>query len=275
MVDDPAERDRLAVALDAADDDYDYICVYISEAGRVLGCKLNTGERVIYEGEIQVRARGEGWDPIGEPRLYRVTARRNREHDADARRLFLTHSFAHGSVRAFTGWRERVVALIPEEVGAKEAKVMRTLANGHIEVTHTYNVLDAYGTYAGWVHDLAMEFGSTDEVIVGSAGRPRRPSDEQGVRHIIQAWLMRDAAEAELAQARHSLKFGLGAHARMLRMPGGPALSIAELARSLYTDRANLARVINAADRDARITRFLDAIESDDRNRISGALRAD
>jgi hypothetical protein len=62
------------------------------------------------------------------------------------------------------------VALIPEEVGAKESKIIRTTANGGIQATHTYNVLDAYGTYAGRVHELAMEFGSTDEALAKAPG---------------------------------------------------------------------------------------------------------
>jgi hypothetical protein len=208
---------------------------------------------------------------VGQPRIYRVASDDNAEVAADARRLFLAHSLRTGAVSRFAGWRERLVALIPEEVGPKESKIMRTTRDGEIEATHTYTVLDAYGTYAGWVHDLAMEFGSTDEALENR----RHPSDrtESEVTHIVQAWLMREAADAELVQARGSLKLGLGAHAHILKHSDEPHISIAELARSLYTDRPNLSKVVKAAANDDRITRLLGAIESGDSNAILAVYR--
>lgn len=208
---------------------------------------------------------------MGQPRIYRVSSDDDAEVGADARRLFLAHSLRTGAVSRFAGWRERFVALIPEEVGPKEAKIMRTTCDGDIEATHTYTVLDAYGTYAGWVHDLAMEFGSTDEALM----KRRRPFDraESEVAHIVQAWLMREAADAELTQARGSLKLSLSAHARRLKQFDDPGISIAELSRSLYTDRPNLSRVIKSAANDERITRLLDAIESGDSDGILAVYR--
>jgi hypothetical protein len=88
-------------------------------------------------------------------------------------------------------------------------------------------------------------------------------------RSVVSAWLMREAGEAQLQQARGSLKFGLAGYARV----PSDELPIAELARSLYTDRANLTKVIKAAEKDARITGILDAIASGDTDRIITTLR--
>jgi hypothetical protein len=274
LIEDP-ERGRVLGAVEDEDNtSAEQICGLISREGRVLAWKLPTGERVIYEGEIRVDYNGslvEAWEPIGKPRIYRVSSDDDAEVAADARRLFLAHSLRTGAASRFAGWRERLVALIPEEVGPKESKIMRTTRDGDVEATHTYTVLDAYGTYAGWVHDLAMEFGSTDEALMNR----HRPSGwaESEVTHIVQAWLMREAADAELTQARGSLKLGLGAHARRLKRFDEPGISIAELARSLYTDRPNLSKVVTAAANDERITRLLDAIESGDSNAILAAYR--
>jgi hypothetical protein len=60
-------------------------------------------------------------------------------------------------------------------------------------------------------------------------------------------------ADAELAPAPATLNFSLGAHARRLKRFGGPGVSIAELARSLYTDRPNLSKIIRAAGRDLSV----------------------
>jgi hypothetical protein len=50
-------------------------------------------------------------------------------------------------------------------------------------------------------------------------------------------------------------------------------LSIAELARSFYTDRPNLSRVINQAEKDRNLSEVLDAIESNDTDRVLTALK--
>jgi hypothetical protein len=188
----------------------------LSRAGRVLAWRLATGERVIYEGEIQVDHDGalvRGWKPVGEPRTYLVRSKDEAEIFHDVCRLFLSHSLRTGAASRFAGWRARVVALIPEEVGAKESKIIRTTADGGIQATHTYNVLDAYGTYAGWVHELAMEFGGIDEALAKAVPWTPGNADEGQVSHIVQAWLMREAADAELAQARTTLTSAL------VRMP--------------------------------------------------------
>src|SRR6185503_3222755 len=100
---------------------------------------------------------------------------------------------AHPAASQFCGWRDRVVAIVPEEVGPKESKIIRTLAGGGIEVVHTYNVLDAYGTYARWVTDLALEYGSGDDAIASDTPQPPGMA-----RPVVSAWLMREAGEAQL-----------------------------------------------------------------------------
>jgi hypothetical protein len=278
LVDAPDERARLLAAIDEDDEtSAEALVGMMSREGRVLVWRLATGERVIYEGEIQVDYDGalvNGWKPVGEPRAYLVRSNDKAEIFGDACRLFLAHSLRTGAVSRFAGWRARVVALIPEEVGAKESKIIRTTADGGIEATHTYNVLDAYGTYAGWIHELAMEFGSTDEALAKAGPWMPGNADEPQVRGIVQAWLMREAADAELAQARTTLNFSLGAHARLLKR-GGSGVSIAELARSLYTDRPNLSKIIKAAESDSRTRRLFDAVESGDPDAVLAAYRAD
>ncbi|MFC4018979.1 hypothetical protein ACFOW4_13650 [Micromonospora sp. GCM10011542] len=261
-VDDPAERNRLAGLVDTGT--AEYIAGFISQAGRVLGEAVKSGETVLYESDITLDTDGD-WEPGTPSRMWMVTSGTRREDVFDdAARVFLAQSLRAGAASQFCGWRDRVVAIVPEEVGPKESKIIRTLAGGGIEVLHTYNVLDAYGTYARWVTDLALEYGSGDEAIASDTPRP------PGIaRSVVSAWLMREAGEAQLQQARHSLKFGLAGYARM----PSEELPIAELARSLYTDRANLTKVIKAAEKDARITGILDAIASGDTDRIMTTLR--
>ncbi|WP_432984137.1 hypothetical protein [Dactylosporangium sp. CA-233914] len=261
-VDDPAERNRLAGMVDT--ETSEYIAGFISQAGRVLGEAMESGETVLYESDITVDADGD-WEPGAPSRMWMVTAGTQRKDVFDdAARLFLAHCLRTGAASQFCGWRDRVVAIVPEEVGPKESKIIRTLADGGIEVVHTYTVLDAYGTYARWVTDLALEYGSGDEAIASDTPRPPGMA-----RSVVSAWLMREAGEAQLQQARGSLKFGLAGYARV----PSEELPIAELARSLYTDRANLTKVIKAAEKDARITGILDAIASGDTDRIITTLR--
>jgi len=279
LVDDPNERVRLLAAINEDDEaSAEALAGMISEQGRVLAWRLPTGERVIYEGEIQVDYDGAfvtGWQPVGEPRIYVVRTDDRAEIADDVCRLFLAHSLRAHAYRRFAGWRARIVALIPEEVGAKESKIIRTTADGRLDWTHTYNVLDAYGTYAGWVLELAMEFGSTDEALAKAGPWTTGNADERQVDAIVQAWLLREAADAALTQARTTLNLSLGGHARRLRRVGEPGLSIAEMARSLHTDRPNLSKIIKAAEGDSRTRRLFDAIESGDTNAILAAYRAD
>jgi hypothetical protein len=49
------------------------------------------------------------------------------------------------------------------------------------------------------------------------------------------------------------------------------AMAMAELARSLYTDRPNLTRVAKAAESDERIRRVLDYAASGDRSLLASS----
>jgi hypothetical protein len=111
-------------------------------------------------------------------------------------------------------------------VGPKESKIVRTLADGGIEATHTYNVLDAYSKYSEWVHALADEFGDTDERSAAGVETPDITPLPHLAASIAQAWLMREAADASLEQARHSLKFGLAGFSRVLNMSDARASRI-------------------------------------------------
>lgn len=230
---------------------------------------------MIYEGEITVGADFE-WEPSGEPGIWRAHTTDETAIDQDARRMFLAQSLRLDAVMRFAGWRERIVALIPDEVGPKESKIWRTTATGTVDGTHTYNVLDAIGTYAGYVHDLAMEFGTTGKAAAAQSDWPKEAQREirEGglVPNIVQAWLLREAAEAQLDQARHTLKFSLGAQARLQHMGGSiRPMAMAELARSLYTDRANLTRVVKAAESDERIRQVLDYAASAGRSVLASS----
>jgi hypothetical protein len=239
----------------------DVIAGYISEKGRVLAWQTATGERVLYEASISV---GDDldWVQTGTPRIYRLETDDPKAIAADAGRLFLSQSLSNGAARSVAGWRDRVVALIPEEVGAKESKIMRTLPGGAIDVTHTYNVLDAYSKYSKWVRELAAEFGGTDEKLAAGIKTPDVAPFPHVAAGIAQAWLLREAADAELQQARHSLKVGLAAFSRFGSMPDAdPGASLAELARSLHTDRPNLTRAIKAAEGDRTVQEAMERID--------------
>jgi hypothetical protein len=253
--------DVAALAATEDDEASEVIAGYISEKGRVLAWQAADGRRVLYEGAISVSDEFE-WVPAGTPRVFRFETDDRKAITADTRRLFLLQSLSNGGTRAVAGWRGRVVALIPEEVGAKESKIFRTLPDGAIDVTHTYNVLDAYSTYSEWVHDLAAEFGGTDEKLEAGIETPDIAPFPYIAASIAQAWLLREAADAELQQARHSLKFGLAAFSRLGSLPGAdPGASVAELARSLHTDRPNLARAIKAAEGDRAVREAMERID--------------
>jgi hypothetical protein len=253
-------QEAAALAGEADGEGVDFIDGYISEKGRVVGWAQPTGEYVLCEGDVAV-ADDLSWEPAGIPRIYRANTSDVKDAREDVRRLFLAQSIRNGGAYRFTGWRDRIVAFIPEEVGPKESKIMRTMRDGSIDVEHTYNVLDACAKYAEWVNDLAKEFGGTDEAI----GINRADTEAVGsmVRNIAQAWLLRDAAEIQLSQARHSLRFALAGQARIFtRRNADDSFTVSELARSLHTDRPNLARAIKAAQNDPNVKKAIDCIDS-------------
>lgn len=250
-----------ALAAGEAAEGTEHLMRLISERGRVLAWKSPAGEYLLYDGVIQMSDDYE-WAPTGTPRVYRFDTIDTAAIRADALRLFLSQSLRNGGVRRSAGWRDRIVALIPEEVGPKESKIIRTLPDGGIEAAHTYTVLDAYAKYAEWVNALADEFGETDEKLEACIEAPNLTPFPPIAASIAQAWLMREAAEAALEQARASLKFSLAGFARVLKLTETePGVSVAELARSLQTDRPNLARTIKAAEKDARIAEIFDVLD--------------
>lgn len=253
-------QEEAALAVFADEEVVDFVDGYISEKGRVVAWAQPTGEYVLYEGDVVV-ADDLSWEPAGTPRIYLANTNDEKEVVDDVRRLFLAQSIRNGGAYRFTGWRDRIVAFVPEEVGPKESKIMRTLRDGRIDVEHTYTVLDACAKYAEWVNDLAKEFGATEEAI----GIDRKDTAAFGlmVRSIVQAWLLRDAAEIQLSQARHSLRFALAGHERdFKRNDDDGRLTVSELARSLHTDRPNLTRAIKAAQNDPSVKEAFDRIDA-------------
>jgi hypothetical protein len=246
----------------ADDDTADLIAGYISEQGRVLAWQTPEGDHVLREDTITVDDDYD-WEPVGTPRIFHFDTEEEAEIRDDACRLFLSQSLSNGAARMSAGWRGRVVALVPEEVGAKESKIIRTLPDGGIEWTHTYNVLDAYSKYSEWVNALASEFGSTDDKLEAAIRTPDTTPFGFPVNSIVQSWLMREAADAALQQARHSLKFGLAAFSRLASTGTESGGSVAELARSLHTDRPNLTRAIKSAEADPELRELFAKFDRD------------
>lgn len=108
---------------------------------------------------------------------------------------------------------------------------------------------------------LAAEFGGTEEKLEAHVETPDIAPFSPIVAGIAQAWLLRETADATLEQTRVSLKFSLAGFTRLLELSGTDSrASVAELARSLQTDRPNLTRMIKTAEKDARIAEILDSL---------------
>ncbi len=174
--------------------------------------------------------------------FYRVDGKN--EAVQDVRRMFLTRSIENGAVPYLSGFRHRIVAIISEISGSmKETKVMRTDDSGDIECIHGYNSMDALTQYATWVHALALEFGSGDE---HSFGPISRECTDAGIDPgIVQAFLVREASDVLLANARHQLKMRLGGW----KMRSGENANMSELARSLHADRPNLLKLVRESEK--------------------------
>ena len=259
---DRAEADGLLHAID--DPEAHHLANLITRRSRFAGARVADGKGVMWTSRIRPNPNA-GYDEdsytyVGRTTVYRVDGDDDAVADEVAR-LYLRDSLQNGADSQFAGWRGRIVAIIPEEVGPKESKVVRTTADGRIEICHRYNVLESYGLFAQWLTELALEL---DE-YGGVASELAHEGGGGGlVEKIVAAWLQREAASVQLAQARHSLKFALGGHARVQRMleqsvDDRPQVSTAELARSLYTDRANLSRAMAAASKDPSQAALLDA----------------
>jgi hypothetical protein len=228
---------------------------FLSRTGRVLGYSWSDGTRVLYEGEIELEfekpwTQACGWHPIGVPRLYLSTASDDHQQWDDGKRLFLRHSFATGAEELFAGWKERFVTIIPEEVGMKETKVFRSTHDGTIEVEHRYAAPDAMMLYSRWLMALADEFSDSD-----MAGHTLEAGMYNGV---AQQWLAREGANAQLASTRAWLKMLL-ASLTLQAQASGEEFNVSELARSLHTDRANLAKMSKPTGKVAEVSKHIEA----------------
>jgi hypothetical protein len=228
---------------------------FLSRTGRVLGYSWSDGTRVLYEGEIELEfeepwTQACGWHPIGVPRLYLSTASDDHQQWDDGKRLFLRHSFATGAEELFAGWKERFVTIIPEEVGMKETKVFRSTHDGTIEVEHRYAAPDAMMLYSRWLMALADEFSDSD-----MAGHTLEAGMYSGV---AQQWLAREGANAQLASTRAWLKMLL-ASLTLQAQASGEEFNVSELARSLHTDRANLAKMSKPTGKVAEVSKHIEA----------------
>lgn len=95
-------------------------------------------------------------------------------------------------------------------------------------------MLDSRATYAEMVGDLADELDRHD----------RNGPVPPGMYDVVSAWLGREAGEALIGQARMTLTRAL----RLFTLLEDDApMSVAEVARNLYTVRPNLTRQIAKA----------------------------
>ena len=211
---------------------------FISKVGRVYA--VRDGDQFLVRAEPITLTRTPtvyGDDITWEPRPAEARAFIGTDADAtrqDLARLFITQTIDLGAdIRLFAGWRHRFVVTITEEVGPKESKTFRSDHEGNLDWEHTYNASTAVGLFSTWASELAMEFGDYDHV------RRQDPDGENA--NVIRAFIMREAAEAALAQARFDLNAAMVMQSMRLGH-GDKTVSTSQLARSLHTDRANLTR---------------------------------
>ncbi len=146
----------------------------------------------------------------------------------DARRILLRAVIGRDVFSQAAGWNTEVVVLAH---GADAFTIFRTHPDGKVDATQVENVLWAYAQYAEAVDALATDLTSHKRIREFPAMTPK----------IIDAWLRRESAQALAGQARVSLDGALRAFGYQ------PSMSVADLARSLHTDRGNLSRLISKA----------------------------
>jgi hypothetical protein len=240
LVQDDAERQRLAEGVVTEDSVAEPLRNYVTGHVRVAAARLTTGETVVRVDDVD-DAGFEDDEGVEFVNRHVYLCHGSDEQAVDeARRLLLAETLDTQAMRRFAGWRDRVVALIRDLWG--EYKIVRTLADGAIEMDHGYSVLDGVTIYANWVRELAQELR---DVRVGD------PADFAIFNLVVHPWLVKEAAEAELEQARFSLRYGIGGITRSGRIgtSADGAITISELARGLYTDRANLSRLVSSAEK--------------------------
>ncbi|OJF14553.1 hypothetical protein [Couchioplanes caeruleus] len=150
------------------------------------------------------------------------------EARADARRLLLKLAINSPELRFFTGWGLDAVLV----VRAQNWYTIRTKHNGTIEFWVDEEPLEAHGRYANKATQLAREVRNNFDIPV-----------PPGMRKVAEAFIQREAANASLLQARQSLRIILESIDRH-DTDADKKMNIAELARNLYTDRANLYKLM-------------------------------
>jgi hypothetical protein len=157
----------------------------------------------------------------------------------DGRRRLLGLLLAPAVLRRVAGWEADAVVL----GRGYDYYLLRTRREGTIELACAEQPMEAYALFAGLVADLAEE-------LVPPHGSHRLGRVSPLLPATVRAWLYREAGEALGDQARVTAGVGLaglvkaGDLARSARQPA--RMSLAELACSLHTDRARLARAISA-----------------------------
>ncbi|MFI0805558.1 hypothetical protein SAMN04489729_6989 [Amycolatopsis lurida] len=146
----------------------------------------------------------------------------------DARRILLESVIDRDVFSQAAGWNTEVVVLAR---GVDAFTIFRTHVDERVDVTMVENVLWAYAQYAEAVDALATDLTSHKRIRDFPPMTPK----------IIDAWLRRESAQALAGQARVSLDGALRAFSYQ------PSMSVADLARSLHTDRGNLSRLISKA----------------------------
>jgi hypothetical protein len=163
------------------------------------------------------------------------------EQDArdDVRRLLLARTLDSSQLRAAAGWDLDVVMLVK----GYDFFTLRTHATGQIEVEVNEAPLSAYATYGEAVRGLASEIEDAFDDAFDEQVFPRSVNGAL-MRKIAHAWLHREAASAMLDQARHSLRVAMEGADRIGQADKSAEINLAELARNLHTDRANLYKLM-------------------------------
>ncbi len=166
-------------------------------------------------------------------------------HRAVIRAALADHHSGDGiALRRWAGWQRDMVLLL--QVTQDSSRIFRVREDGRVVQTGRSEYRDeALGMFAEAVEDLADEF---DEVAKGLTEQGEQTGQLAGLLQVvIVPWLNREAAQARLDATRH--QFYWGAQETSGYIGNGPhaVITMSALARGLYTDRANLHRVIRAA----------------------------
>ncbi|TCC08397.1 hypothetical protein [Kribbella soli] len=148
------------------------------------------------------------------------------EARADGRRLLLDATIRSPDLRFMTGWERDALLL----VRGLDWYTIRTRADGSISYKVNEEPLNAHMTYAEMGGRLARDV---------EYGPPFGDDLGPFAKKVASAFIHREAADALLAQARHSLRVTMQGIDRVEQAGGGP-MNLGELARRLYTDSSEL-----------------------------------